>query len=367
MDSNVKYKVIGLMSGTSLDGLDLAYCTFKRTDNKWSYTIEKATTIRYTAFWIKRLSTAHTLSAQQLVALDAEYGSYLGKVCADFIREHGLHVDFIASHGHTVFHQPSSVRRARSIGFTSQIGNGNYLHAASGKPVICDFRSLDVALGGEGAPLVPAGDAGLFYEYDVCLNLGGIANLSTDEKGKRLAWDICFCNMGLNYLAAKAGKKWDAGGKMAASGEVNKALYAQLSKVYRSLAKKRPSLGREIFDERIKPLLDRDTISLPDRLRTFTESIAREVVESVLLHRKKADVLCTGGGAFNSFLISRMLDLAGDRATFILPDDDIIKFKEALVFAFLGVLRVTGEVNCLKSVTGAERDSSGGTMIGFWK
>ncbi|MFZ6009265.1 MAG: anhydro-N-acetylmuramic acid kinase, partial [Bacteroidota bacterium] len=304
MVSKEKYKVIGLMSGTSLDGLDIASCTFIKNEKHWKYQIDQAVTIKYPPSWLEKLSQAHTLSAEDLLALDVAYGKYLGKVSLDFIRKHKLKIDFVASHGHTIFHQPK-----RS--FTYQIGNGNALFAAIGLPVVYDFRSLDVMLGGQGAPLVPAGDKFLFSDFDVCLNLGGIANLSMDIKGQRHAYDICFSNMGLNYLASQAGKDYDAFGDMAAEGELNKVLLRDLNKVYKTFRIKRPSLGREIFENRIKPLLDQKKIPLHDRLRTFTESAAQEIVLALMSGKKNPKVLCTGGGAFNSFLIARMLDLCG--------------------------------------------------------
>ncbi|HET9486124.1 MAG TPA: anhydro-N-acetylmuramic acid kinase [Chryseosolibacter sp.] len=353
-----KYKVIGLMSGTSLDGLDIAYCVFQKLKSGWRYTIEKCETIRYSPQWLTRLSEAHSLRGEELMALDAAYGSYLGKTVRDFVQRHGLKVDFICSHGHTVFHQPAKA-------FTTQIGNGYSILAASDLPVVCDFRMEDVAFGGEGAPLVPAGDKWLFHEYDVCLNLGGIANLSLDVKGKRNAFDICFCNMGLNYLAAEISKRFDKNGDMASDGNIDSGLLKALDKVYKKLRSKRPSLGRELFEEQFEPLLEEKKLSLEDRLCTFTESAAIEITEAIKSHRQKAKVLCTGGGAFNSYLISRMLQHGGDDLTFIIPEEEVVKFKEAMVFGFLGVLRVRNEVNCLKTVTKASRDSSSGTMIGF--
>lgn len=358
MEAKNNYKVIGLMSGTSLDGLDVAYCTFKKNDTGWRYEIINAITVKYSQAWIEKLSNAHRCSGEELIALDILYGKYLGKVCADFIKKHKLKVDFIASHGHTVFHQPKK-------GFTFQLGNGQALQIASNAPVVFDFRSMDVLLGGEGAPLVPAGDKFLFSEYEVCLNLGGIANLSMEVKGKRLAFDICFMNMGLNYLSLQVGKKYDAGGAMAEDGTLNIPLAKALAKVYSQLRKNRPSLGREIFEKQIKPLLDQKKIPLPDRLRTFTESCAVEIANVICSTKGKAKVLCTGGGAFNSFFISHLLELCDDQATLIIPENEIIKFKEAIVFSFLGVLRTRGEVNCLKSVTGALRDSSTGVLLGF--
>ncbi|HEY3401949.1 MAG TPA: anhydro-N-acetylmuramic acid kinase [Ohtaekwangia sp.] len=358
MDSKNNYKVLGLMSGTSLDGLDLAFCRFRKSANGWSYSIDKAVTMPYPAAWISRLSRAQNLTGSDLVALDFNYGKWLGDACRNFLDQHKFRPDFISSHGHTIFHQPDK-------GFTYQLGNGNALHTASGIPVIADFRSLDVLLGGEGAPLVPAGDKILFSDYEVCLNLGGIANLSMDINKKRIAFDICFMNMGLNYLAGKAGKKFDKGGAMAQAGNINTALWKKLAVVYSQFRKKRPSLGREIFEKQIKTLLDDDSVPLNDRLRTFTESSAAEIAGAILSSKEKGKVLCTGGGAFNAFFMSRLLELCGDHVSLIVPEDEVIKFKEAVVFAFLGVLRSRGEMNCLKSVTGAERNSSSGVMIGF--
>lgn len=358
LSAKSKFKVIGLMSGTSLDGLDLAYCVFQKLKTGWRYTIDHHATIRYPASWHSRLKDAHTLSGEALMTLDADYGSYLGKLTRAFLNKHSLKADFISSHGHTVFHQPDK-------GFTTQIGNGYSLNVASGLPVIYDFRMQDVALGGEGAPLVPAGDKFLFHEYDVCLNLGGIANLSVDVKASRRAFDICFCNMGLNYLASEVSKPFDKNGDMASAGEVHDGLLKKISKIYAKLRVKRPSLGREIFEKQIIQLLSDKSISVDDRLCTFTESAAIEICEAISSQKQVAKVLCTGGGAFNSFLIARMLHHGGDDLTFIIPDDEVIKFKEAMVFAFLGVLRVRNEVNCLKSVTNASRDSASGTLVGF--
>ncbi|GCC50745.1 anhydro-N-acetylmuramic acid kinase [Chryseotalea sanaruensis] len=358
-DSVAKYKVIGLMSGTSLDGLDIALCVFnKHETGKWSFSIEIAETIRYAKNWQKLLSSAHQVKAEELLILNTAYGRLIGEEVTNFIAKNKIKgVDFIASHGHTIFHQPQK-------GFTFQLGNGNALHQASNLPTIWDFRTMDVALGGEGAPLVPIGDQLLFADYDVCLNLGGIANLSTEQKSKRIAYDICYTNMTLNYLAQKNNKAFDKNGGMASDGQVHVGLLKALSKVYATLRKPRPSLSREIFEKQIKPLLDNEKINLKDRLRTVTESMAAEIISAIGTEKEK-NVLITGGGAHNSFLLYRLVELGGDQLRFIKPDDPIVNFKEALVFAFLGVLKVRGEENVLKSVTGALKNSSSGVMTGF--
>ncbi len=358
MDSKEKYKVIGIMSGTSLDGVDLTCCTFEKNEKGWIYKVECAETVRYPANWKKKLTEAHSFSAEEVLTLDVVYGRYLGELSTSFISKNKIRsIDFISSHGHTLFHQPKK-------SLTFQIGNGMSIHAVTNLPVIYNFRNLDVILGGEGAPLVPAGDAFLFSEYDVCLNLGGIANLSLDIKGKRIAYDVCFCNMGLNYLMTDVKKEFDAGGARAASGEIDNVMLTALNKVNMSLRKERPSLGREIFEKKIIPILNRSKSSLQDKLRTFVESAAIEIAVAIR-SKKNPSVLCTGGGVFNSFLMARILEHTADNATLIMPEDEVIKFKEAIVFAFLGVLRVRDEVNCLKSVTHASRDNSGGALIGF--
>lgn len=346
------------MSGTSLDGLDIACCSFIKKETGWQYTIDAASTIRYSSSLKKKLGSAHTLSGERLISLHHEYGQYLGEQVKKFMLTHALRkVDFIASHGHTIFHQPDN-------GFTFQLGDGNALYAAVNIPVIFDFRSLDVAKGGQGAPLVPIGDHLLFHTHDVCLNLGGIANLSREVNSKRIAFDICFANMGLNYLMQKINKEFDKDGALTAQGEVNRKLLSSLNKRYNSFRIKRPSLGREDFEKFIQPLLDNDHIDLKDRLRTFTESIALEIA-SAIGKSKTQSILLTGGGTLNSFLLYRLVECCGDENMLVVPEEEVIKFKEALVFAFLGVLRFRNETNTLKSVTRAISNSSSGVMIGF--
>ena len=359
MKTQNKYNVIGLMSGTSLDGLDLVYCKLVPIKKSWTFSIQSAKTIKYTSDWKHKLSTAHTLSAAELLSLHHEYGKFLGKAVIEFKQKNNIkNVDFVASHGHTIFHQPEKR-------FTFQLGCGQTLYNETKLPVVFDFRSLDVIRGGEGAPLVPIGDRQLFSEYDVCLNLGGIANLSMEHQGKRIAFDFCFANMGLNYLSAKAGKEFDKSGALASSGSVDPAMLSQLESVYKPLRKKKPSLGREGFEKSIQSILDNENILLQNRMRTFCESIASETANAIPGKKTKIKLLATGGGALNDFLIRLIIEKLGEKVQIVIPDREIIEFKEALVFALLGVLRVRGEVNCLRSVTGASMDSSGGVMIGF--
>ena len=353
-----KYHVIGLMSGTSLDGVDIACCYFELRKKSWHFSIEAAQTFNYSKTWKEKLAQAHLLSGEKLMQVHSEYGHFLGKLCAEFMKKNRLKkVDLIASHGHTIFHQPKNK-------FTFQLGNGNDIQAVTGLPVVFDFRSQDVARGGEGAPLVPIGDRLLFSEYDVCLNLGGIANLSMEMTGERRAFDVCYCNMALNYLVAKLGKEFDANGALASTGAVNKTLLSELHRFYLKIKKRRPSLAREGFEQMIVPLLRDETISVQDKLRTFNESIADEIVVA-LPQKKRLKLLATGGGARNKFLIQLLQKKASERAEIVVPDYRTIDFKEALVFAFLGVLRLRGEVNVLKSVTGASQNSCSGILVGI--
>ncbi|MEQ8303295.1 MAG: anhydro-N-acetylmuramic acid kinase [Cyclobacteriaceae bacterium] len=353
-----KYKVIGLMSGTSLDGLDIAYCEYSLNNASWLFEILECTTVKYDSNWMKKLSSAHALSGQSLVQLDFDFGMLLGKHCNSFIKERKIKkVGFIASHGHTIFHQPQA-------GFTYQLGNGIAIYSITKIPVVFDFRTLDVVRGGQGAPLVPVGDHLLFSNYDACINLGGIANISFKAKQERIAFDICFVNMALNYLADKVQKRFDKGGRIAASGKVNRQLLGRLDAVYSKWKRSRPSLGREGFEKYLEPILNNNEVSVPDCLRTVCESICQEIVQS-LPQKKKAKVLVTGGGAYNTFLIARLSEMVSEGQEVVVPDKSIVEFKEAMVFGFLGVRKVRGEVNVLKSVTGASNNSIAGTTVGF--
>ena len=342
------YKVVGIMSGTSLDGVDLAYCEFA-FDKQWTYKLLEAETIPYTSEWKNMLSTLPSAKAEKFVAVHAELGKYFGKLSKDFCHRYNLKPDFISSHGHTIFHQPSA-------GFTSQIGDGAALAVESGFPVICDFRAADVALGGQGAPLVPIGDKLLFHEFDYCLNLGGIANISFEQNSKRIAFDICGCNLLLNALSSRVGKEYDAGGELAAKGKVRKDLLDKVnqSKYFEKSFPK--SLGREDLETDIFPVFDRPGIPVEDLLATFCEHIAMQIGKCL----SAGNVLITGGGAHNDFLIEKIKSYSP--AKVVIPDSKLVNFKEALIFAFLGVLRMRNEVNCLSSVTGASRDSSGGAI-----
>lgn len=345
-----EYHVIGLMSGTSLDGLDVALCRLAYDDNNWSYKILESTTFDYNTEWKSRLISAHNQSANELALLNVELGILHGNIVKQFVQNNSLKVDFIASHGHTVFHQPHS-------SFTTQIGSAPHIAVIVGLPVIADFRTTDVALGGQGAPLVPIGDLHLFKEYDCCLNLGGVANISVKAGESIRAFDICICNMALNFLANKLGMEYDANGAIAASGKLNEHLFEQLSALSFYTDTRPKSLGKEFFDTEILPLINSNAHPTEDVLHTFVEHIAFQIARSSMGANR---MLVSGGGVFNSFLVERLKTLCEPQI--VIPDHSTIQFKEALIFAFLGVLRMRGENNCLTSVTGASRDSVGGAI-----
>jgi anhydro-N-acetylmuramic acid kinase len=347
------YEIIGLMSGTSLDGLDVAFCAFDYSNNKWSFQILKAVTFSYTPQWQHKLSEAMNLSADQLASLHMEYGEFIGKQVNQFINDIKLKPDFIASHGHTVFHRPD-------LGYTFQLGSGAAIAAITGIETICDFRSQDVAFKGQGAPLVPVGDKLLFSEYDICLNLGGFANVSHEINGRRIAYDICPTNLALNFLAGKTGLDYDNNGQLASSGNIIPGLLNNLNSIGYYQLKPPKSLGKEWFDAKFIPVLnDYSSCSVNDLLCTVSEHIADRIAIAVKgIPQEK--MLVTGGGAYNRFLIDRIK--SHPSINLVIPDDTTLQFKEAMIFAFLGVLRLKGETNCLSSVTGASRDHCSGSI-----
>jgi len=351
MQDNYIY-CIGLMSGTSLDGVDLAYVKIHKSLYK-DFKILQADTIPYSNEWKSKLQDAINYSKKSLLTLDIDYGKFLGNILHDFIAKNDiLKLDFIASHGHTVLHQPEA-------GITLQIGNGQEIANITKKEVVCDFRTQDVELGGEGAPLVPIGDSLLFADYDYCLNLGGFANISYKEKNQRIAFDICPVNIVLNHYTRKLGLEFDDKGKIALKGKINTKLLEDLNNLsfYAQLPPK--SLGLEWVQSTIFPLIDRAETDIPSILRTFVEHSAIQIGKVIRVENAK--VLVTGGGVFNSFLICRIEFYI--KKTVPMVNKELVNYKEALVFAFLGVLKKQRKVNCLQSVTGARKDHSSGKVF----
>lgn len=359
----MQYNVVGLMSGSSLDGLDIAFARFEEGAGKWRFDMEETSCVPYPEVWKKNLSGLTNLSARDYLLMHSAYGHYLGSCVNDFLEEKNLayQIQLIASHGHTAFHLPTRH-------MTAQIGDGAAIAAVTGIRTITDFRSTDVALGGQGAPVVPIGEKLLFPEYDFFLNLGGIANLSA-KADKFTGFDICPANRILNLLVAHTEKGFDENGMLASRGTVNDALLNQLNDF--SYYKKHfpKSLSNEFGLEEIFPVVKQAALSLQDALRTYTEHIVVQVKRGVLLLKEemnlndKLRLLITGGGAHNRFLTNRLEEeLLYAGVSCIRPSNQLIDFKEALVIALMGALRWREEINVMHSVTGASKDSINGAI-----
>jgi len=343
---------IGIMSGTSLDGVDLAYCVFDKKEGQWEFDIIKAITVEYDDEWKNKLISAPKLCSKELIKLDYEYGHYLGRLVSAFAKRQNLKPDIVASHGHTIFHNPKEK-------YTLQIGNGTALRSHISCPLVFDFRSQDIALGGQGAPLVPIGDELLFHKYDACINLGGFANISLDKDGERIAWDIGPFNLVFNYLAKKKGFEYDKNGDIAMRGNINNELLDKLNSIDYYSQPHPKSLGREWFEEVFTPIIENSYLSTENKMRTCAEHISLQIANS--FSEDFNNVLFTGGGAFNRYLMKLIEEKTNCKIT--VPNELLINYKEALIFAFLGVLRINNEVNVLSSVTGAVRNHSSGSLI----
>lgn len=344
-----EYLVVGVMSGTSLDGIDLVAVKFSCKEEKWSFRIVCAETVSYTPEWKSKLSEAICLPDPQLALLNEEYTTLLAIETGRFIKNFKLEqVDAVCSHGHTVFHEPDK-------GKTFQIGNLPVLATLVQKKVVCNFRIDDVALGGQGAPLVPVGDRLLFSDYDYCLNLGGFANISFEKNLERLAYDVCPVNVVLNHYAQKLGKEFDESGAMAARGKINHMLLEKLNSIDFYAKNPPKSLGMEWVKEEIFPILEAVPQDPKDILHTFCHHIATQLT---LQFQPGSTVLVTGGGAYNNFLISCIQEKFSGKL--VIPESVLIEYKEAVIFGLLGVLRLRNEINVLASVTGASKNHSSG-------
>lgn len=347
-----RYNVIGIMSGTSLDGLDICYASFIENTH-WKFEINYASTIELPIELKKTLQKAISLDGLNLSLLNNSMGDFIGDSVNHFISLNKIEkkeVDFISSHGHTIFHQPEKQ-------LTLQIGNGANISSKTALPVVCDFRTSDIALKGNGAPLVPIGDQLLFPQYHACVNLGGISNISYLKNNKRIAYDICPVNMVLNRLANELGKEYDKSGEIAKSGKLNIELLKQLNALSYYKMSSPKSLGYEWVNDNIFSLLKNSDIPTKELLRTIIEHIAFQISKHLTPCEK---VLFTGGGTHNTFLMERIKGLSNSEI--IIPNKEIIDFKEAVIFAFLGVLRWKNKVNTLKSVTGSNFDNIGGCI-----
>jgi anhydro-N-acetylmuramic acid kinase len=359
------YRAIGLMSGSSLDGLDIVFAEFHENGGKWAFEIKASACYPYSEEWAERLKKAYSLPALQYQVLHTDFGHFLGEQVNRFIDENNLHyqVALVASHGHTVFHLPAQRT-------TAQVGDGAAIASETKLPVVSDLRALDVAFGGQGAPIVPIGEKLLLAGYDFFLNLGGIANISANQaNGGYIAFDVCPANRVLNMLANDAVKEFDDEGRIAASGKINEQVLQQLNMLEYYQLDYPKSLANDFGTEIVYPMLKNAGLSTDHALRTYTEHIVIQIrlALSNLKNPGSADqpakLLVTGGGTFNTFLMERLRDqLKSLHINVIVPDPTLIKFKEALIMALIGVLRWREKTNIYASVTGAARDSVGGAL-----
>lgn len=360
-----QYRVVSMMTGTSMDGVDLAYCIIEENEGKYTYKIEVADCIPFPQKWKLRLQSLVLQNAVTYLKTDAFFGHYLGEVARNFIEEKQLagKIDFIASHGQTVFHQPENQ-------MTSQIGDGAAIAAETGYPVVCNFRTTDVALNGQGTPIAPIGDKLFYGNFKFCLNLGGISNLSAKlDDGRMLGWDVSGCNMVLNFLAGEIDLEVDKDGVIAREGKVHEELLNDLNTQWYYEKAYPKSLGGGWVTKVFMPMFRKYRMSTEDKLCTAVEHIAMQIgkdLNTVMANENISkdaghQMLVSGGGAFNKFLIERIK--AHAPVQLVVPDAATIKFKEALIIALMGVLRLRGEMNVLASATGASGDSCGGEVF----
>lgn len=348
---NKPIQAIGLMSGTSLDGLDVCCCTFSKKEAKWNFNIDCAKGYSYPEDLKQKLGTgAQQMNALEFITFHSSYGKFLGECVNEFMAEYKVKPDIIASHGHTIFHEPK-----KKIMF--QIGDGAAIAAETRIPTVSDFRRLDIMLGGQGAPLVPIGDRLLFADYDYCLNIGGFSNISFEKNGDRIAFDISPVNYVINHYCRQIGLEFDRDGKIARKGNIHQSLLDELNDMEFYHQDGPKSLGREWVETLVYPMLEQHNLPLEDMLCTFYEHAAFQISRIV----KGGKLLITGGGAFNLFLVERIQALCP--CEIVIPDKQIIEYKEALIFAFLGTLYMCDEPSCLASVTGAPVNNIGGMLF----
>lgn len=346
------------MSGSSLDGLDLAYCTFDNALGRIKWSIDAARMIHFSTEWINKLKEASSLNAKDLMKLDAEFGIYIGETVKLWTEETKLNSDLIASHGHTVFHEPQ-------LHFTTQIGSGAHIASITGVDTITNFRQADVAAGGQGAPFAPIADRDLLSGYNGFLNLGGIANFSIQLPGQIWkAWDICPCNQALNFLAAKTGKRYDENGALATTGKINVELLEKLKVFFPANANAKPSLSNAKVESTWLDMLSTYNDSINELLATTVAAIAQLINEHIAsVQKTKAKILVTGGGAHNSFLLQQINAFGREHSfSFEKPNDQIIDFKESLLMAYLGYLSYNRQPFGIASITGAKHDTIGGSF-----
>jgi anhydro-N-acetylmuramic acid kinase len=355
------YKVIGIMSGSSLDGLDITFSTINTVGANWEYQVEYAETVPYTEEWISKLKNAQNLKVDDFLILHTTYGRYIGNIINQFINKNDLFhkVHFIATHGHTAYHNPE-----KNVSF--QLGDGASIAAQTGITTISDLRNVDIAYQGQGAPIVPIADQLLFKDYKYCLNIGGIANISIKDNNNIYAFDICAANQILNHFANQANLPYDNKGELAAQGVCDDDILLQLRAIPFFSQKGPKSLNNQFSITHIIPALAH--LPTENALHTACQHIATEIFYAIKQYLSSNNnstekLLITGGGAHNTFLVTCIQNLLAPlNIEVIIPDEKTINFKESLAMSMIGVLRWREEINVLKSVTGASQDSIGGCI-----
>ena len=362
MAAGAWYEGLGLMSGSSLDGLDLAWCRFRIDAGSGSLVEEweclKADTIAFPDEWTARLRSLPGAGARELALAHADFGTWLGARCRDFMDRYTCKPQFIASHGHTIFHWPDQ-------GVSLQLGSGAHIAAEAGLPVICDFRTGDVALGGQGAPFAPLADRYLFPGYEYYLNIGGIANISFQKAGRWTGFDLGPANQVFNALAHERGLAYDAGGQLAARGQLHYPILEKLQSLPYYAAPPPKSLDNGWVREKVLPLFADRSVPLEDRLHTAVEHLALQTAAAVQVPGPGVRMLASGGGAYNDYLLRRIahhISRRGIETEIVVPGPLVTAFKEAILIALMGALRLAGLPNCMREVTGARKDAIGGAV-----
>lgn len=348
-----QYHVIGVMSGSSLDGLDVCWCEFEDVKSNWSHKVLHSSTITLPDTLKKELANSDKLQPKELSHLDLKYGKWIGRELNQFICSSGHKPDLIGIHGHTVFHEP------KTKGISLQIGSGKVIRDISGVEVVDNFRMKDIALGGQGAPLVPVGEHFIYPEYDTFLNLGGICNISIHTQNNIQAWDIAPCNQVLNHFAQLKSLPYDHGGQLAKSGNVD----ANWLKALHSLDYFKLPPPKSLSNQWTKKVLEGSPAKVENALCTYTQFLAEVISEPLIAAESTSkSMLISGGGAFNNTLIEALAKELNTQVSLTIPDEQVVAFKEAIIFAFLGLLRKLNIPNVYASVTGAQRDSVSGDL-----
>lgn len=357
------YRALGLMSGSSLDGLDMALVEFEEIGGKWNYTILNSDCASYPDEMKERLKHSTELNAPDYLQLNVDFGRLIGNLVNDFINKNDLayKIQLIALHGHTTFHIPQK-------GVSAWLGNPADVAAITKINVVSDLRAMDVALGGQGAPIVPLGEKLLFPDFNYFLNIGGIANISILKNDKKIAFDVCAANKVLNMLAEQTGAGYDKDGAIAAAGNVSTALLTELNRLEYYKQPYPKSLANNFGIETVYPIVNAAPVSLEDKMRTYVEHIVTQISYAIndASQRNPSEtekLFITGGGALNSFLVKRLTAVLKQyNIEVFVPEKETIDNKEALIMALLAVLRWREENTVMNEITGAARPSIGGAV-----